>query len=136
MKAPGMMLALVAVSTACAPSVSDHDNRIFAAPAAVKLSARDLSAAYTADRAGADDRYRGRVIEISGVVRNLRPGATVLTLVAGEEGQAVEVSLHADAAAAVLATATGGQRVTLKCFCEGFDQRVRLKSCVAPDQAR
>lgn len=127
---------LVAVSTACAPSVSDHDNRIFAAPASVKLSASDLSAAYAADRAGADDRYRGRVIEISGGVRNLEPGTSVLTLAAGEEGQTVEASLHADAAAALLTTVTDGQRVTLKCFCEGFAQRVRLKSCVAPDQAR
>jgi hypothetical protein len=130
------VFVLVAVSTACAPSVSDHDNRIFAAPAAMKLSARDLSAAYTADRAGADDRYRGRVIEISGVVENLQPGATALTLAAGDEGQIVEASLHADAAAAVLRVLTGGQRATLKCFCEGFDRRVRLKSCVAPDQAR
>ena len=136
MTGPGLLLALVVVSTACAPSVSDHDNRIFAAPAAVKLSARDLAAAYAADRAGADDRYRGRVIEISGVVRNLQPGATVLTLAAGDEGQMVEASLHADAAAAVLVTLTDGQRATLKCFCEGFDRRVRLKSCVAPDQAR
>lgn len=136
MNAPWMVVALLAASTACAPSVSDHDNRIFAAPAAMKLSARDLSAAYTADRAGADDRYRGRVIEISGVVENLQPGATALTLAAGDEGQIVEASLHADAAAAVLRVLTGGQRATLKCFCEGFDRRVRLKSCVAPDQAR
>ncbi len=131
-----MMFMLLAGSTACAPSVSDHDNRIFAAPAAVKLSARDLSAAYTTDRAGADDRYRGRVIKISGVVKNLQPGATVLTLAAGDEGQIVEASLHADAASAVLRTLADGQRATLKCFCEGFDRRVRLKSCVAPDQAR
>jgi len=131
-----MVAAVLAVSTACAPSVSDHDNRIFAVPAAVKLSARDLFAAYTADRAGADDRYQGRVIEISGVVKNLQTGASVLTLAAGDEGQIVEASLHADAAAAVLATITDGGRATLKCFCEGFDQRVRLKSCVAPDPAR
>jgi hypothetical protein len=131
-----MVAAVLAVSTACAPSVSDHDNRIFAVPAAVKLSARDLLAAYTADRAGADDRYQGRVIEISGVVKNLQTGASVLTLAAGDEGQIVEASLHADAAAAVLATITDGGRATLKCFCEGFDQRVRLKSCVAPDPAR
>ena len=54
----------------------------------------------------------------------------MLTLVANEAGQTVEASLHEDAAAAVLTTVTDGQRVTLKCFCEGFDQRVRLKSCV------
>jgi hypothetical protein len=104
-------------------------------PASVKLSAHDLASAYAADPGGADARYRGRVIEISGVVRNLQPGV-VLTLAAGDAGQVVEASLHEDAAPAVLKTVADDRRVTLKCFCEGFNQRVRLKSCVAADQAR
>jgi hypothetical protein len=131
MTRPIIASVLLAAGLACAPSVSDHDNRIFAMPASVKLSAQDLAAAYAADQAGADSRYRGRVIEISGVVRNLQPGV-VLTLTAGDQGQLVEASLHEDAAAAILKTVADGQRVMLKCFCEGFNQRVRLKSCVAP----
>lgn len=126
---------LVAVG-ACAPSVSDHDNRIFAMPASVKLSSTDLAAAYAADRFAADDRYRGRVVEVSGVVRSTQPAVKVVTLAAGDAGATVDASLHDDTAAEVLKTVTDGQRVTFKCFCEGFDQRVRLKSCVAPDQAR
>ena len=128
-----LVLGLVA---ACAPSVSDHDNRIFALPASVKLSATDLAAAYAADRSAADDRYRGRVIEVSGVARSVQPAVKVVTFAAGDTGLTVEASLHDDTAAEVLKTVADGQRVTFKCFCEGFDQRVRLKSCVAPDQAR
>jgi len=44
--------------------------------------------------------------------------------------------LHEDIAVELFKTVSAGQRVTLKCFCEGFDQRVRLKSCVAPDPVR
>jgi hypothetical protein len=128
------MLMLIGVA-ACTPSVSDHDNRIFAMPASVKLSAQDLSAAFAADATAAGDRYRGRVIEVSGVVRNLHPGV-LLTLTAGDEGQVVDARLHEDAAASILKAVSDGQRVTLKCFCEGFDARVRLKSCVAPDPPR
>jgi len=98
-----LMLAMVG---ACAPSVSDHDNRIFAMPASVKL------------------------------VRSVQPAVTGVTLGAGNAELTVEASLHGETAAEVLKTVADGQRVTLKCFCEGFDQRVRLKSCVAPDLAR
>jgi hypothetical protein len=119
---------------ACAPSVSDHDNRIFASPASVKLSAIDLASAYASDKGAADDKYRGRVIEISGVARSV--GAAVVTLAADDAGQVIEASLHEDTAVEFLKTVVAGQRVTLKCFCEGFDQRVRLKSCVAPDPVR
>lgn len=128
-----LMLVMVG---ACASSVSDHDNRIFATPASVKLSATDLAAAYAADRSAADDRYRGRVLEVSGVVRSVQPVVKVVTLAGADAGVTLDASLHDDTAAEVLKTVADGQRVTFKCFCEGFDQRVRLKSCVAPDQAR
>ena len=44
----------------------------------------------------------------------------------------VPPALHEDVAVELLKTMADGQRITIKCFCEGLDQRVRLKSCVAP----
>jgi hypothetical protein len=129
-----LTVVMLVCAAACAPSVSDHDNRIFATSASVKLSAIDLAAAYAADKGAAEDRYRGRVIEISGVVRGVGP--TLVTLAADDAGQVVDASLHEDTAVELVKTVSAGQRVTLKCFCEGFDQRVRLKSCVAPDPLR
>ncbi|MBK9242926.1 MAG: hypothetical protein IPL75_22285 [Acidobacteria bacterium] len=130
------VIAVVAGAAACAPSVSDHDNRIFSLPASVKLSAVDLSSAYAADAGAADGRYRGRVIEISGVIRSLRPDTTAVTMAGAEAGPVIEASIHDDVAAQVLKGVADGQRLTLKCFCEGLDQHVRLKSCVAPDPVR
>ncbi len=128
--------AVLAGAAACTPAVSDHDNRIFSLPASVKLSAVDLSSAYATDAGAADGRYRGRVVEISGVVRGLRPDTSALTMAGAETGPSVEASVHEDLAAQVLKTVADGQRITLKCFCEGLDQHVRLKSCVTPDPAR
>jgi hypothetical protein len=127
---------IAAIGLACGPAVSDHDNRIFVTPASLKLSAAELSAAYSSDAGAADRRYRGRVLEVSGVIGKLDPGAASLTLAGAEKGPAVEASLHEDVAAEMVKKLADGQRVTIKCFCEGLNQDVRLKSCVAPDPAR
>jgi len=126
---------VIASGVACGPAVSDHDNRIFATPASLKLSAVDLSGAYLSDAGAADGRYRGRVLEVSGVIDKVGAGVS-LTLKGAEKGPIVEASLHEDVAAEMKKTMADGQRVMIKCFCEGLSQAVRLKSCVAPDPAR
>jgi hypothetical protein len=134
------MMLTTAIVLGCGPAVSDHDNRIFAVGASVKLSAADLSMAYASDARAADGRYRGRVLEVSGVVSAVRAAATpvpaMIALAGSEAGPKVEASLHEDAAAGILKTVAEGQRLTIKCFCEGLDQHVRLKSCVPPDTGR
>lgn len=128
-------LILFAAGTwACAPSVSDHDNRIFALPASAKLSATDLSASYVINSSASDELYRGRVLEVSGTIGSVVEEARMF-IMAGPE-PVVWVSLHEDAAAEILRTATKGQRITLKCFCEGLDEQVHLKSCIVPDGSR
>ena len=130
------LLLLAAGPLACGPAVSDHDNRIFATPASIKLSAADLSMAYASDARAADGRYRGRVLEVSGVIGKLESGRSTLMLTGAEKGPVVEASLHEDVAAGMLKTMADAQRVTIKCFCEGLNQHVRLKSCVTADPAR
>ena len=133
----GVAIAAIAIAlVACGPAVSDHDNRIFATPASLKLSASDLSGAYLSDAGAADGRYRGRVLEVSGVIDKANAGTGSLTMKGVENGPVVEASLHEDVAAEMKKTMADGQRVMLKCFCEGLSQAVRLKSCVAPDPAR
>jgi hypothetical protein len=65
-----------------------------------------------------------------------RPGGVRVMLKGAEKGPLIEASLHEDVAAELQKTMADGQRVMLKCFCEGLNQTVRLKSCVAPDPAR
>ena len=135
------VFALVLVG-ACARTMPDHDNRIFTAPVAAKLTVGDLVGAFSADAAAAADRFAGRAVEISGVARNLPAAGQPATLTlnastpaTGAEGAApatVTASLHEDRATEVLKTLADGQRATLKCFCEVTGSTVRLKSCVVP----
>ena len=137
LRALGAWIVLFGVShAACGPAVSDHDNRIFATAASLKLSAVDLSAAYLSDAGAANGRYRGRVLEVSGAIKEVHPGGGLVRLSGAENGPLVDASFHEDVAAEMLKTMANGQRVTLKCFCEGLDQFVLLKSCVSADPAR
>jgi len=126
--------AIVGSLSACGPSVSNHDNRIFAMAASVKLSATDLAASYVLNSGAADELYRGRAVEISGTVGSVDE-ASKTVIMAGPE-PVVWASLHEDVAAELIKTTVQGQRITLKCFCEGLDTQVHLKSCVAPDGSR
>lgn len=137
------LAVLVCVVVAgCARTVPDHDNRIFTAPVAAKLTVGDLVRAFDVDAGAASDRFAGRAVEISGVVRNVpaagQPATITLvaaTPVSGDPAAApatLSASLHEDRAAEVLKTLVDGQRATLKCYCEVDASVVRLKSCVVP----
>lgn len=133
----GVLVLAVAGVAACSASVSDHDNRIFAADVSVKLSAANLSSAYGADASAADRQYRGRVLEVTGVVGAVRPVDRAIAMAGAESGPGVQVMFHEDVAAEMIESATQGERMTFKCFCEGLDEgQVRLKSCVAPGATR
>jgi hypothetical protein len=46
------------------------------------------------------------------------------------EPYGVRANLLDDEAAAIIAEAQSGARIRLKCFCEGLDGNVVLKSCI------
>lgn len=131
-------VAIVIAATcaaACAQTLPEHDNRIFTASPVAKLSAVDLAQAFTTDPDAARRRFVGEAIEVSGVVRVL-PEDVAQTrrfqLHAGESDPQVQVSLHEDRAEAIVKSLSPGQRLTLRCFCEGLSTHVQLKSCVVP----
>ena len=127
-------LVLAGLAPACGGAISNHDNRIFTTTASAKLATAELSLGYVLNPKAADDLYRGHVIEVSGVVATVEAASNRLVMLGSDP--VVWASLHDDVAAEVLKTVTQGQRVTLKCFCEGLDTQVHLKSCVLPDDSR
>lgn len=130
------ILALVLVcAAACAQTLPEHDNRIFTAAPIAKMSAVDLAKAFTSDPDAAQRRFVGEAIEVSGVVRVLPDDVAQsrrFQLYAGDTDPQVQVSLHEDRADAIAKTLNPGQRLTLRCFCEGLSTHVQLKSCVVP----
>lgn len=130
-----VLIAASVLAAACAQTLPEHDNRIFTAVPVAKLSALDLVQAFTDNEAAAADRFAGKAVEVSGLVRGLPDGtaaAASFLLVAGDGPRHVRAALHEDRAAAILPTLANGERVTLRCFCEGLTDHVQLKSCVVP----
>jgi hypothetical protein len=56
----------------------------------------------------------------------------ILFLQTTEPAGGVEARLLDDRASATLAASPVGERVTLRCFCEGLETNVILKSCIKP----
>ena len=118
---------------ACADTLPEQDLRILDAAPSAKLSADILWAEYQADPAAADARYWGKAIEVTGTVTTADTDAVDAYVFFG---QAEDAGVHAHAldeqAAAIVAAATVGEKLTLKCFCAGLDGHVVLRSCVLP----
>jgi hypothetical protein len=131
---PAIATLLAVVS--CANHLPDQDLRILTAQPAAKLSASDLWKDFQGDAAAAKSRYFGKAVDISDAPTAIEPNATagsrMIFLQAGDRG--VVARLLDERAAATVAEAKAGSRLTLRCFCEGLDENkdVLLKSCIRP----
>ena len=125
---------LLVFSAACADRLPDQDLRIRAEVPVAKMSVEHLWKDFQDDAAGARRRYWGHAIEISGTPTRAdgqdSTGAYLLFAQAGELG--VRANLLDDEAAQIVERAHKRERLTLKCYCEGLDGHVVLKSCVQP----
>jgi hypothetical protein len=128
------VIAAAAVG-ACVDRLPDEDLRIITAVPAEKLPAELLWKEFQADAAAARSRYFGKAIEITGVVTQATTDgagdAYVLFVPAGSQF-GVRANVLEDRAKEVLDAARAGERLTLRCFCQGLDGHVILKSCIKP----
>jgi hypothetical protein len=125
--------AALILATSCARTLPDQDRRIVSVAPDAKLSVDMLWKDFQSGTAHATRRYHGRALIISGVVTSVQANATPASLFfALVPDHGIMANLLDDQAAAIAKAATPGQRMTLKCFCEGFDANVILKSCVRP----
>ena len=118
---------------ACVQTLPDQDRRIYATAPVAKLSADILWAEYLADPVEADLNYWGKVIEVTGEVTGVSlEGDAAFLLLRQTEALGVQAWLLDDEAAEIMSAVGNGDRVTLKCFCEGRAEHVVLKSCIRP----
>jgi hypothetical protein len=130
-----LVAALLAISvSACADTLPAQDRRISNEVAIAKMSTDDLWKDFQADAAAARAKYWGKAVEVSGKPTRAdgqdSGGAYLLFAQAGELG--VRANLLDDDAAAIVKTAGEGGRITLKCYCDGLDGNLILRSCVRP----
>jgi len=126
--------ASLGVAAGCVDRLPDQDRRILQAGPVAKMSTGDLWNEYQSDRRAADRKYWGKPVEISGRVSSAVTEAPPRLMFLPEPGAAagVEARLLDDRAQSILAEAAAGTRVTLRCFCEGLQKNVILKSCIKP----
>jgi hypothetical protein len=131
----GVALAACLTVAACADKLPEQDRRILEAAPAAKLSTDILWKEYQADRRAADRKYWGRAVEVTGKVTEVVPNPPAPHILFGKDVQPGSAGVEArpldDQAAATFAAATVGERLTLRCFCEGLAGNVVLKSCIA-----
>lgn len=140
MKAPslfglGVFLICSAGSAGCTDRLPDQDLRILVAQPSAKLSAPDLWKDYQADPAAAGRRYFGKAIDISAVITSVDPSpATAHIYFAQTSENGVRGLLLDERIVETTKDLKAGDRITLRCFCEGIDARkdVLLKSCIRP----
>jgi hypothetical protein len=129
-------LLCLSMTAACVDTLPDQDLRIVSAIPSAKISADILWQAYQADRKSADRTYRTKAILITGIVTSVDADAAAPTVTFGQAPKAgIEAHLLLDSAAQVVTGLTAGNRITLKCFCEGLGKTgpdLMLKSCVRP----
>jgi hypothetical protein len=125
--------AAVILASACARTLPDQDRRIVSVAPDAKLSADMLWKDFQSGTLAANRRYHGRALLVSGVVTRVNTSPTETSLFFAQAADhGIVANLLDDQAAAIAKAAAPGQRVTLKCFCEGFDVNLVLKSCVRP----
>jgi hypothetical protein len=129
-----LSLALVCwLETGCADRLPDQDLRILQATPSVKLTTDLLWSEYQADRRAADRKYWGNAVEVSGKISSVEQSPPRIMFVQQMKPEAgVQANLLDERARGVLADAAAGQRITLRCFCEGLQTNVVLKSCIRP----
>jgi hypothetical protein len=125
------VLVLLAAA-ACMRTLPDQDLRIRNAVAVAKMSPADLWQDFQKDAAAAHRQYWGKAIEISGKATSADApdAAAPAVFFAQAETRGVRARLLIDDAPEILKVASSGQRITLKCFCEGLHTDLILKSCV------
>lgn len=118
----------------CIDRLPEQDLRIRNEIPIAKLSPEALWDDFQKDPAGARARYWGKAIDISGKPTRAdgqdSTGAYLLFVQAGELG--VRANLLDEDAPAILQRVSAGERITIRCYCEGLDGHVLLKSCMQP----
>ena len=102
-----------------------------AAPAAISVSASELSAAYNANEVSADDKYKDKLLAVSGTVDSIGKDITdtpYITLSASGDLLGVQCMFD-DQYKGSLAQLQKGQHVTIHGTCKGKTLNVLLADC-------
>lgn len=133
-RSSALLVSVLVVS--CADHLPDQDLRIIGAAPAAKLSADDLWKDFQQDPGAARRQYFGKAVDVSGRIGSIEadPARIPHIFFPQPGGHGVRARLLDEHAAHITRDLKVGERITLRCFCEGLDEKqdVLLKSCIQP----
>ena len=121
-------------STPSPSSSDDSSSSSSSEPAAIAVSANQLSSAYNANEVSADDKYKDKVLEVTGTVDSIGKDFTdtsYVTLQASGDILGVQCMFD-DQYKSQLSKLQKGQRIRLRGTCKGKTLNVLLADC-SPD---
>jgi hypothetical protein len=120
--------------SSCVNHLPDQDLRILATAPTDRLSADILWKDYAADPKKANGQYFGEAIVVTGTATSFGSNAPTdrFILFGQTKDFGVRANLLDEQAGEILERIAKEPRISLKCFCEGLNGHVILKSCVAP----
>jgi len=130
------LVCLTVAGAACVSNLPEQDLRILAAQPSAKLSASDLWKDFQTDATKAKATYFGKAIDVSdkptAIETQAAKGQHLFFAQAADHG--VRARLLDEKATETLKDVKVGERLTLRCFCQGTDAAgdVVLKSCIKP----
>ena len=132
-----VLFIAVALAAACVSNLPEQDLRILEVKVpAAKLAASDLWRDFQQNAASAKSNYFGKAIDISDKPTAIEADATKGQQIffGQDNAHGVRARLLDVKAAEILKETKVGTRMTLRCYCQGLDdkQDVILKSCIKP----
>ncbi|MCC7008168.1 MAG: hypothetical protein IT184_05080 [Acidobacteria bacterium] len=120
---------------ACVSQLPDQDLRIRTTAPSAKLSADLLWKEFQDNAGAARSAYFGKAVEVTGTVTKIGddvPGQRYVVFGQSGGDRGVRANLLDETAGAILTSLPEHRRLTLRCYCEGLEGDVVLKSCVKP----
>jgi len=127
-----LVAVVVVVSVAC-ESDQQVQEEVSTTETAVTVSASTIVDDYKNNEVAADEKYKGKVVEVSGTIESIAKDVMdtmYVTLAGGGEFEMRSVQCYfADSEKDKLASLSKGSRLTVKGRCEGLMMNVQLKGC-------
>lgn len=131
----GGLIVLGIVVSIFSPSGKSPSSDVGGEAVEVHTNAATLSADYGANEVAADEKYKGKIVEVDGLVDSIGKDITntiYVTLSSGEEMAILDKPqlFFSDAHEKEAANLSRGQPLLAKCRCEGKFGNILLKNCV------
>ncbi len=114
----------------------DNSADIASKEADIKISAVKLYKDYKANEVAADEKYKGKILEVTGTIDEISVtlGTIFVSLLVDEYGLETVKGMFSDKYKSKIAELKKGQKITIKGVCDGLTLgiAVSLNNCVIP----